>query len=70
MNKKRFTIECTEKVMDILTYLSVDESIAKAEVIRRSIALYHYVNKEVRNKNCTLGIVKDDEIIRELVMTL
>ncbi len=67
----RITIEFPEQVDKILKELAEKGDTSKVDVIRRALALYNYVNKEVKEKNLKLTIAdEEDKILKEIVLDL
>ena len=66
----RITIEFPEQVDKILRELAEKGDTSKVDVIRRALALYNYVNKEVKEKDLKLTISDDDKILKEIVLDL
>ncbi len=67
----RITIEFPEQVDKILRELAEKGDTSKVDVIRRALALYNYVNKEVKEKNLKLTIAdEEDKILKEIVLDL
>ncbi|MGE3535807.1 MAG: ribbon-helix-helix protein, CopG family [Candidatus Tectimicrobiota bacterium] len=66
----RMTIEFSDKVNDILTELSSKEEVSKAEILRRALALYNYVQKEAVDKNKKVSITdNDDTILKDIIFS-
>jgi predicted transcriptional regulator len=67
----RITIEFPEQVDKILRELAQKGDTSKVDIIRRALALYNYVNKEVKEKDLKLTIAnEDDKIVKEIVLDL
>ena len=67
----RITIEFPEQVDKILRELAEKGDTSKVDVIRRALALYNYVNKEVKEKNLKLTVAdEEDKILKEIVLDL
>ena len=67
----RLTIDFPEPVDDILKDLAKQGHTSKVEVIRRALALYNYVNKEVKAKDLKLAVTnEDDSVLKEIVLDL
>jgi predicted transcriptional regulator len=67
----RITIEFPEQVDKILKELAEKGDTSKVDVIRRALALYNYVNKEVKEKDLKLTVAdEDDKILKEIVLDL
>jgi len=67
----RLTIQFPERTSKILEELSGENQISKTEVLRRAVALYKYLDDEVRKgKGKKLTIAdEDDKILKEIVLT-
>ena len=69
-NFKRYTIEFPNKIMDIIEKIAEKNHISKAEVLRRAIALYSFIDKEViEEENRALIIKENNEEVKEIVLT-
>ncbi len=67
----RITIEFPEQVDKILKELAEKGDTSKVDVIRRALALYNYVNKEVKEKDLKLAVAdEEDKILKEIVLDL
>ena len=67
----RITIEFPEQVDKILKELAEKGDTSKVDVIRRALALYNYVNKEVKEKDLKLAVADEgDKILTEIVLDL
>jgi predicted transcriptional regulator len=67
----RITIEFPEQVDKILKELAEKGDTSKVDVIRRALALYNYVNKEVKEKDLKLAVADEgDKILKEIVLDL
>ena len=67
----RITIEFPEQVDKILKELAEKGGTSKVDVIRRALALYNYVNKEVKEKDLKLAVAdEEDKILKEIVLDL
>ncbi|ETW99930.1 MAG: hypothetical protein ETSY1_13160 [Candidatus Entotheonella factor] len=67
----RITIEFSDQLDDILKDLAKEGNTTKVEVIRRALALYNYVNKEVKHKDLKLAVTNDDDqLLKEIVLDL
>ena len=55
----------------ILRELAEKGDTSKVDVIRRALALYNYVNKEVKEKDLKLAVAdEEDKILKEIVLDL
>ena len=67
----RMTIEFPEQVDKILKDLAEKGDTSKVDIIRRALALYYYVNKEVKEKDLKLTVSgADDKVLKEIVLDL
>jgi len=67
----RLTIEFPEQVDKLLKELAEKGDTSKVDVLRRALALYNYVNKEVKEKDLKLAVANDeDKILKEIVLDL
>jgi predicted transcriptional regulator len=65
----RLTIEFPDKVNDILTELSEKDQTTKVDVLRRALALYDYIQKEVFQKEKQLSVRdKDGKVETNIVL--
>lgn len=68
MSKEKYHVTLPEKTAKILTDLSEQEQVSKPEIMRRAIAMYSYIHKELGdsgNKFCILG--ENGNLIKEVV---
>jgi predicted transcriptional regulator len=67
----RLTVQFPERTNQILKELAEKDEISKTEVLRRALALYKYLENEVRQEDGRKIAVanKDDKILKEIVMT-
>jgi hypothetical protein len=63
---KRYTIQLSDRFDKFLEDLSLREGITKADAIRRSVAFYSYIKKELEKGNRVLKVV-DEENNKEVV---
>lgn len=67
----RITIEFSVQADKLLKDLAVQGDTSKVDVIRRALALYNYVKKEVKEKNLKLAVAdEEDKVLKEIVMDL
>ena len=54
---------------EVLEELAKQKSISKAEVIRRAVAMYKYVDDETRNgdKRVSITSANEDRILKDIV---
>jgi hypothetical protein len=67
----RLTVQFPERTSKILEELSEDSQVTKTEVLRRALALYKYLDEEVRKgKGKKLAIAdENDKILKEIALT-
>jgi len=68
----RLTIQFPERTSKILEELSEDNEVTKTEVLRRAVALYKYLDEEVRKGKGKKKVViadEDDKILKEIALT-
>jgi len=66
----RMTIEFPEKVNDMLTELAQKEEVSKAEILRRALALYNYLQREAVDKQKKVSITDgNDTIIKDIIFS-
>ena len=67
----RMTIEFPQQTNEMLKDLAEKGQTSKVDVIRRALALFNYVQQEVKEKDRKLLITgSDDEAIKEIVFDL
>jgi hypothetical protein len=67
-NRKRLNLDLSQEAYDLLQELSEDTGKNMAEVLRTGLALYG-IAREEKKKGRSLGVIEDDRIIKELVIT-
>ncbi len=68
--KIKYTVSLPVKIAEKLEELSSAESMSKPETLRRAIALYSFIYKEVFEENNRLCIVDgEDSILKEVVIS-
>jgi hypothetical protein len=65
---KRLTVEFTEKAANALDKLAEEEEATKVEILRRSLMLYEYILKQVRDGKKVVIVDKDNRQEKELVL--
>ena len=66
----RLTIEFPDRVGSILAKLAQDGQTTKADVIRRALALYEYVNREAVESKRKLSITdQQDKVLKDIVLS-
>ena len=67
----RMTIEFPAQIDAILKELAEKGGTSRVEVLRRALALYNYVNKEVKEKDLKLAVAdEDNKLLKEIVLDL
>lgn len=65
----RYTFDAGKDFDALLEKLSADKSTTKAEVIRRAVASYAYLNKETMKDERKVSITNDkDEVVKDVVL--
>ena len=68
--KTKYTVSLPNKVAEKLDSLAIAESMSKPETLRRAIALYSFVYKEVLEQNNKLCILdENDKILKEVLLS-
>ena len=66
---KRLSVDLNEKADEQLSKLAEEENITKAEVVRKALALYNYVQESTRTAGTKLSLTSDsDEIVKDIVL--
>ena len=68
---KKLTLEFSPEMTKLIEGFAKEAGVNKIEIVRRSLALYNYANKEVMNKEgrCLAVISEDDEVIQRIDLT-
>ncbi|MBW4538671.1 MAG: hypothetical protein KME43_05930 [Myxacorys chilensis ATA2-1-KO14] len=66
--RKRLNLDLSEEAYTLLQELAEAEDKNMAEVLRTGLALYGIAHEE-RQKGRSLGVVQDDRVIKEIVIT-
>jgi hypothetical protein len=66
--RKRLNLDLSQEAYDLLQELSDDTGKNMAEVLRTGLALYG-IAREEKKKGRSLGVIEDDRIVKELVIT-
>ncbi|NDJ18680.1 hypothetical protein [Myxacorys almedinensis] len=66
--RKRLNLDLSEEAYSLLQELAEAEDKNMAEVLRTGLALYGIAHEE-RQRGRSLGVVKDDRVIKEIVIT-
>lgn len=67
----RFTLDYGDKFDEVLSRLAEDKTVSKAEVIRRAVATYNYLNEQIkiRGKQVKLSLSdENDRVIKDIVI--
>jgi predicted transcriptional regulator len=65
----KLTVEFNERMNEMLEALAAKEDTTKVDIIRRALALYKYVEEEVReNERRRLAIAEGDKVVKEIVL--
>lgn len=64
----RLNLEVSPKMDEILTELAREKSTSKADVLRRAVALYNYVETQLAAGDRTLAIAQNDRVIKDIVV--
>ncbi len=67
----RYTIDFGDKLDQMLAELADEKGTTKAEVIRRAIATYRYLTKEVAGSNNTVKVslsTNTDEVVKDVIL--
>jgi hypothetical protein len=67
-SRKRLNLDLSEEAYNLLQELAEAEDKNMAEVLRTGLALYGIAHEE-RRKGRSLGVIQDDRVIKELVIT-
>ncbi|OGY41129.1 MAG: hypothetical protein A2Y67_00805 [Candidatus Buchananbacteria bacterium RBG_13_39_9] len=63
----RLTVEFPEKAYEMIKSLSQRQGVSKTEVLRRVLALYHYVCQEVEKGRKLVILNESGGVIKEIV---
>ena len=65
----KLTLEFNDAMNEILRQLADKEDTTKVDIIRRALALYKYVEEEVKKDNRRkLAITEDDRVLKEIIL--
>jgi hypothetical protein len=64
----RLNLEVSPKMDELLTELAREKSTTKADVLRRAVALYNYVETQLAAGDRTLAIAQNDRVIKDIVV--
>ncbi len=65
--KKRLNLDLSPESYEMLQKLAEETGKNMAEVLRTRLALYNIAQDE-KKKGRSLGVVKDDQVVKELVL--
>jgi len=68
VKRKRLNLDLTPEAYELLQKLAAASGKNMADVLRTGLALYGIAQEETQ-KGRSLGIVKDDKVIKEIVTT-
>jgi hypothetical protein len=66
-NRKRLNLDLSPEAYEMLQKLAEESGKNMAEVLRTGLALYGIAQDE-KQKGRSLGVVKDDQVVKELVL--
>ncbi|WP_103670927.1 ribbon-helix-helix protein, CopG family [Pseudanabaena sp. BC1403] len=66
-NRKRLNLDLSPEAYELLQKLAEESGKNMAEVLRTGLALYGIAQDE-KQKGRSLGVVKDDQVVKELVL--
>ena len=66
--KKRLNLDLTPEAYELLQQLAKESGKNMADVLRTGLALYGIAQEESKNGR-SLGVVKDDKVLKEIVTT-
>lgn len=66
-NRKRLNLDLSPEAFEMLQKLAEESGKNMTEVIKTGIAIYK-VAQEEKQKGRSLGVVKDDQVVKELVL--
>lgn len=66
-NRKRLNLDLSPEAYDMLQKLAEDSGKNMTDVVRTGISLYNIAQEE-KQKGRSLGVVKDDQVVKELVL--
>lgn len=67
-SRKRLNLDLSQEAYDLLQELADDTGKNMADVLRTGLALYG-IAREEKKKGRSLGIVENDRVVKELVIT-
>ena len=66
-NRKRLNLDLSPEAYDMLQKLAEESGKNMTDVVRTGISLYNIAQEE-KQKGRSLGVVKDDQVVKELVL--
>ena len=67
INRKRLNLDLSPEAYEMLQKLAEESGKNMAEVLRTGLALYGIAQDE-KQKGRSLGVVKDDQVVKELIL--
>jgi predicted transcriptional regulator len=66
----RYTIDLSPEFVDVLDKLASSKHATKAEILRRAVASYSFLDKQVDSQTGTKVSIttKDDKVIKDVVL--
>ncbi|HKD83589.1 MAG TPA: hypothetical protein VKB58_02485 [Terriglobales bacterium] len=65
----KLTVEFNEKMNQILDTLAKEKGTTKAEVLRRAVALYRYLDAEQKEgENQKVSITRNNQVLKDIVL--
>jgi predicted transcriptional regulator len=64
----RFTVQFDDEIEKILSDLAKTRKTTKAEILRRALASYSFLDKERQNKKKIIIMDDTDQIIKEVIL--
>lgn len=61
MNNKQYKLELGPKLDELITELARAKGIDAAELIRRAVGTYAYLNTETKEAGVTIGVLDQDD---------
>ena len=65
----RFTLTLPNRVEEAMTRMAKEEGISKAEVFRRALALYGYIQKETSDTKKEVAITDENGRVEKVLVT-
>lgn len=61
MNNKQYKLELGPKLDDLITELAKEKGVDPAELIRRAVGTYAYLNTETKGEGVTIGVLDQED---------